>query len=305
MQEKLNKTQQPSLSIVPKLIWKYKIFVSIFSILWSTLILVYLLNQSDIYTAEGLYTPKSADQGGAISQLANQFGGLASMAGLNIGGSSQDKTQLAIELMKSRTFLQAFINKHDLLIPLMAAKGWDKINDKLIIDKDIYDQEKKKWIRTVKEGKDPKPTAWEAYSELIDNISIEYISKKHIIKVNISHYSPQIAAAWLQLLIKELNFFWKEKNLSETKNAIELLEKEASRASIAEVREALYGLIAEHIKTQTLTQVTEEVIFETVGEVTVPEEKSKPKRALLLLFFTIIGFFIASICAVIYGLNRT
>ena len=58
------------------------------------------------YTSEALLAPRSNNAaGGALGQMASQFGGLASLAGVNLGGmSDQGDTVIAIEMLKSREF---------------------------------------------------------------------------------------------------------------------------------------------------------------------------------------------------------
>ncbi len=76
--------------------------------------------------------PKADDGAGGLAKLAGQFGGLASLAGVNIGGSGESKTDVAIELLSSRYFLQSFIEEHDLIVPLLAVTKWDEQSDKLV-----------------------------------------------------------------------------------------------------------------------------------------------------------------------------
>ena len=52
----------------------------------------------------GFFVPAQGDSGGGLSQLAGQFGGLASMAGISLGGGKGDDNAIAIELLKSRSF---------------------------------------------------------------------------------------------------------------------------------------------------------------------------------------------------------
>ena len=73
--------------------------------LFSVLVALYLPNK---YTAEALLAPRSdGAAGGALAQMASQFGGLASLAGVNLGGlGDQGATDVAIEMLKSREFFQ-------------------------------------------------------------------------------------------------------------------------------------------------------------------------------------------------------
>ena len=77
----------------------------------------------NIYRAEALLAPNDQQGTGGLSALAAQYGGLASLAGINIGSGSADKTALGLEILKSRKFVSEFIERHDILVPLIAVYG--------------------------------------------------------------------------------------------------------------------------------------------------------------------------------------
>ncbi|MDQ9094145.1 Wzz/FepE/Etk N-terminal domain-containing protein [Pseudoalteromonas haloplanktis] len=106
-------------------IWRGKWFLAIVIILFSIISIFYALEQPNIYKSEVLLAPAETDKNAGLSGLAGQFGGLASLAGVNIGGPSINKTQLALEVLKSRKFTTEFIQRHKILPQLMAAESWD------------------------------------------------------------------------------------------------------------------------------------------------------------------------------------
>ena len=300
-------TQKPtaaSLSLVPYFIWKYKVFIVCFTIFFSSLMVVYAVNKPNVYTVQGLYMPKGAEEGGGLAKLAGQFGGLASMAGVNLGGGGGDKTDVALALLRSRAFLQAFIEKHYLVVPLLAVEKWDKDTNRLIIDPELYDEENRVWIREVPKGKSATPSYWEAFPKLVEAISVDYASKKGTLSIKLTYYSPEVAAKWLDLLVKEMNLFWKNKTQKETEKYIDLLQAEAEKPLPNELKSVLYSLIGEQTKTLLLNNITDEVMFETVASVVVPEDKSAPSRALLCIVAFIFSFFFSSFISILFGLNR-
>lgn len=296
---------QPSISDVPRILWRHKVFLGIFTLFCTVGMLIYAITLPNVYTAEGLYMAKGGDDAGAMSKLASQFGGLASVAGINLGGGGIDKTEIALELITSRAFLQGFIEKHDLFVPLFAVNGWNKEDNELLIDDDIYDSENNIWVREVKLGKTPKPSSWEAYTKLREKIDIEYRPKKGIILIKITYYSPILAAEWIELLAHDINLFWKTKSSDETSKSIKFLTQQASETSVAELRKVFYELIAENTQTNLLSQITDEVMFETISNAVIPEEKSAPKRALLILFAMVIGSILAAIIVLVFDTRQT
>ncbi|SIQ50716.1 Chain length determinant protein [Shewanella morhuae] len=91
-------------------IWQGKWLIIAITTVFAIGSVVFAVMQPNIYKSEALLAPAAEEQGGGLSALASQFGGLASLAGVNLGGKGgTDKTQLAIEVLKSRQFTSEFI----------------------------------------------------------------------------------------------------------------------------------------------------------------------------------------------------
>ncbi|WP_229660119.1 Wzz/FepE/Etk N-terminal domain-containing protein, partial [Tersicoccus solisilvae] len=146
-------------------IWQGKWLITGVTLVFAVSSAVIALMMPNIYKSEALLAPASEEQGaGGLAGLASQFGGLASMAGINLGGSGgSDKTQLAIEVLKSRQFIGDFIEKHQILPELMAVDKWNMVDNTLSFDPNVYVQESKTWVRDVKLPFQPKPSLQEAY----------------------------------------------------------------------------------------------------------------------------------------------
>lgn len=303
-QSPASKSDDIKLSHLLGILWNYKIFIISFTFMCSLATVIYAINKPNEYKAVGIYMPKGEDAAGGLSKLAGQFGGIASLAGVNLGGSAENKTEVALELLTSRSFLQAFIERHDLIAPLMAVKSWDEKTNQLIYDADLYDIDNQVWVRQAPPGKKAKPTAWEAYEFLKKEISVEYESKKGIIKISLTYYSPHLAAQWLELLVKDINNFWQQRTINESERYIEVLSNKAQSTQLSELKEIFYTLIAEQTKSSLLAQATDETMFETVAKVIVPEEKSAPSRALLCIIGFVFSGFFACVISLMLGISK-
>ena len=73
------------------------------------------------YKAEATIATVSSG-GGALSGLAGQFGGLASLAGVSIGGGGESAKLIAI--LKSRSLAENVIRQENLM-PILFASQWD------------------------------------------------------------------------------------------------------------------------------------------------------------------------------------
>ncbi|MEY8213827.1 MAG: Wzz/FepE/Etk N-terminal domain-containing protein [Colwellia sp.] len=271
-------------------IWAGKFTIIIISMIFAVASVFFALSKPNIYKASAILAPASSKSGaGGLGALAGQFGGLASMAGINLGGGGGDKTALALEILKSRSFIEAFITKHDLLVPLMASKKWDMASDALILDEELYDEVNNKWIREVKAPKTPEPSSWEAYREFSKLIAVSQDKTTSMVNIDIEFFSPSIAKQWLTWLIQDINEFMREQDQIEAKASIDYLTKQLANIKVATMETVFYQLIEEQTKNMMLTMVKKEYVLKTIDPAQVPDTKDKPKRALIVVLGTMLG----------------
>ena len=94
------------------------------------------LSLPNIYQSTAILAPKSDGGSGGLSRLASQYGGLASLAGINLGGVGGDgmtKSAIALEKMKSLSFFRKHLYE-DVLVDLMAVESWDASARQLVYD---------------------------------------------------------------------------------------------------------------------------------------------------------------------------
>jgi LPS O-antigen subunit length determinant protein (WzzB/FepE family) len=74
---------------------------------------------------------------------------------------------------------------------------------------------------------------------------------------------------------------------------IEYLQEQIGKTSISEMQGVFYSIIEEQIKNKMLAEASPDYAFLVVGPSMVPEEKSKPKRALMFVSGTLVGFLLS------------
>lgn len=277
-------------------IWQAKIWLFGASFTVAVVVALYSLTLPNIYRSEALVTPVSEGAGGKLSSLAGQFGGLASLAGISLGKGDSNKATIALEKLKSRDFFYKFAEKHQILVPLMAAKSWDQETEQLVIDESVYDETNQKWVRSVRAPRKPKPSLQEAHKIFEDNLIITQDKVTGTIKIKYDHVSPIIAQNWVSALIADLNEEIRQRDINEAQSSINYLQQQITDTKITEIKTVLYQLIEEQTKTLMLANVKPEYILETVDPAVVPEIKFKPGRAVMvigaamLIFIVGVGF---------------
>ncbi len=270
------------------MLWAGKQWIAAVTGAAAVLSVIIALLMTNIYRSEALLMPTSSD---GVSSLAAKFGGLASLAGVSLGGGSggADKTALGLEVIKSRQFLQTFIEKRDILVPLMAAEGWNASSDTLKINDDQYDVEAQKWVRDVDPPKTPEPTLQEAHEAFLTMLSVSQDKESGFVSLAVEHVSPTVAQQWVTWLIEDVNDAIRSQDVIQAERSIEYLKKQIELTSVAELQAGFFELIQEQTKTIMLANASPEYVFRTVDPAVVPEKKLKPKRALICVLGTMLG----------------
>lgn len=283
-------------------IWQGKWLIIAITTLFAVASIFYAINQPNIYKSEALLAPAEQEGGGGLSALAGQFGGLASLAGVNLGGGSSNKAQLAIEVLKSRQFTSDFIQKHNILPDLMAAESWNMQTNKVVYDDEIYDAQHNKWVREVKAPFKPEPSMQEAYKEFSKIVSTSTDKETSMVKISVEHLSPVIAQQWVNWLVEDINKTMKDRDVIEATTSTAFLTKQIEQTNIADIRAVLYKLIEEQAKTIMFANVRDEYVFKTIDPAIKSEIKYKPKRLIIVVVGAAFGFFL-SIMALLFRRN--
>lgn len=270
-------------------LWANKIKIIGVTAVFAVVSVIYALSVSNQYKASALLAP-AQQQSGGLSGALGQLGGLASLAGVSIGGGDSSEAEVAQEIMKSWSFIEGFIADHDLAVEVYAAEGWSRESNQLKFDNDVYEVKTKTWlVENDNSGQLGPPTSWQLFEKFSEMLAISEDKKSGLISVSIEYYSPQIAKHWLDLYISSINKHMQARQVVKVSNNIKYLEAQIEKTSITEMQEVFYTIIEEQIKSQMLAEASPDYAFVAVSPSMVPEEKSQPKRALICILGTLLG----------------
>lgn len=268
-------------------LWRGKWIVLATTTLFAVAGVFYALSKPNIYQASVLLAPVQ-DEGGAAG-LSGQLGGLASLAGINLSGGGANKTVMAKQVLQSRAFLSGFIHRHNISVPLMAAKSWSMERQEWVINGEAYNPEAGEWLQD-EEGQNLKPTDWDMVKQFKANhLSISEDKETGMITLNLKSQSPPVAKEWAEKLVHDINQYMRRQDVKDAEARITYLEKKLSETNISGMQQVFYQLIENETRTVMLANAQAEYIFKTVDPAVVPQEKSEPKRALIAIVVTILG----------------
>ncbi|OOE97468.1 LPS O-antigen length regulator [Salinivibrio sp. MA351] len=251
----------------------------------------YSLSLPNTYKSEALLAPANESGGGSLAGMAGQLGGLASLAGVNLGSGGGSETQIALATLKSRQFISEFVHKHQLAVPLAATEGWDAETNQWLINLERYNPETQTWLKSDDAPADQPamPTDWQLYKAFSSKLETATQKDNGLITISFESQSPVFAQQVVELLVNDINAHVKKEKLAETKTNIGYLRQQLENTNLTQMQNVFYQLIEEQTKSLMLAEVQDEFVFKTVDPAIVPEEKAGPKRALICVLATLLG----------------
>ena len=257
-------------------------FVSIIGVIYSLLL-------PNIYESKTMLAPVNASSG--ISGALGSYSGLAGLAGISIpSGGDEGNSAKAIQKISSLSFFQNNILANIHLPDLMAVKSWNAKTNTLIFDESIYDTSSNTWIRDFSYPQQQIPSAQEIFEVVkTEHLSLSEDKKSGFITLSIKHQSPFVAKQWVELVVNEVNAFYRQKDKLESERAVSYLNQQILMTGLSEIKQVLAQLLQEETKKLTLIEANQYYVFDYIDPPAVMEEKSEPKRALIFILSALLG----------------
>lgn len=256
------------------ILWRERWIIIAISFAVAVAVAAVALMQKDKFEASVVVSPVSNNQGGGkLGGLTSQFGGLAALAGISVGGDGNRNESIAV--LQSQALTERFIVDNDLM-PILFADKWDAAA--------------KKW--TVTDGPQ-QPTLWKA-NQLFKRIrKVNDDKKTGMITVTVSWTDPALSAQWANGLVKLTNDVLRSQAVHESGEHIEYLTEQAAKTDVAPVRSAIYSILESEIKNSMLAKGPGDYALKVIDPAVTPERKSGPLRSLWVLAGGFVGFLIS------------
>ena len=279
-----------------RVIWKGKKLIIWMVVILTLTTAVASFFMTNIYTAKAVLKPVSPkDNGGRLSSLASQFGGMAALAGIAMPNPTSS-TEI-VKLLESNILRKNIIERYNLL-PVLFPDKWDeekktwKKSGVSLNPLNLISKIKHKQSKTGK--KDPDvPDTWDGIRELDKNVNIHYNLKEDIITITVNFRDPDMAAKIANYFIASAN----DHISSEAKRIAginkDYLEKQLQETKDNLVQQKIYSLIAEKIETMMMAEVKEGFAFKVLDPPMIPDMKSSPKRVQMVIIAFIASLLLA------------
>jgi uncharacterized protein involved in exopolysaccharide biosynthesis len=232
--------------------WKW-LFVSGF--LFGALGLAHALTSKPLYRADvTLAYVEDRQSISGLAGLASQFGGLASLAGINLGDPGSAKYE-ALGILQSRQLTADFIARQELMKKFYAGR---------------WDEKTKTWRLGLLSRRAPTLSdAIKVFDRRVRKVNVD--PKSGLISVSIIWGDPREAANWANALVADANNRLRERSIQESEERIAYLRKEISDSGLIGVHESLNRLMESEIKSISIARTREDYAFRVVDPARIPE----------------------------------
>lgn len=226
---------------------------------------------------------------GGLSSIASQLG-VDGLVGLELPNPPLTE---ALTVLKSRALTEHFLKKYNVL-PELYPYRWDA--------------DKKQWkppsaltrfmrgLQGLPQG-DGSPSIWDAVKKMDRVLKVDVDRKNEIVLVSVDWTDPAIAAKWANEIVHDTDEVLRQRTLTETGRSIAFLEAQAAQASLSELRQSIYSVATQELRRSMLANVRANFALKVLDPAVPPEERSWPRRTLLVVVATIFGFFLGCLIA--------
>jgi len=221
------------------------------------------LTATPIYRAEVEVTQVIEPNISGLQQLASQFGGLASLAGINVRSTTADPSFRAI--LRSRRLVEEFVLRNDVLTAL--------------------------YPEGPPEG--GEPSLWLAVKDFREGILlINEDLPRSVITISMDWTDPEVAARWANEFVALANEILRKRAIDESTRNIAFLNQQVQHTNVVEVQRVMYDLIESETKTLMLANARSEFAFRVIDPAVPPEIRISPRRTVIVIACGMVGGFL-------------
>tara|TARA_B110000444_G_scaffold146817_1_gene137258 strand:- start:14213 stop:15124 length:912 start_codon:yes stop_codon:yes gene_type:complete len=269
-------------------LWQGKWLIIALTSFFSISAVLYSLYLPDIYEPEALLSPVGSE---GRSSSSNSIGGLASLAGINLSSKPSGNSAKALEKVKTLSFFQDNILPNIHLPDLMAMQSWNADTNTMSY-KSEYNQETKTWNEI--------PSAQESYDEFKDLMKFSQDYDSGFVTISIKHKSPHVAKEWIELIVNQLNYFFRTNDKQEAQLSMDFLNAQIAQTSYTEIKQVIAQLLQNKMQQLTLIEANEFYVFSYLDPPQVMEKRDEPNRVSI----SILGFIFGGMLGILVVIIR-
>lgn len=250
-----------------RMLWRRRVLVAIFAAATGAVAVVYALVSTPIYRAESVVTPLADSGFGDAASVLGRFGGLASLAGIDLGNRGV-AAQEAHAVLQSRRLVEEFIRRNGLVDEILPPGG-------------------------------ETSGLWHAVQRFRNTVvDVNMDEQDGTTTVSVEWKDPALAARWANGLVALANELMRAKAIADSTRNIAYLQKQIETTNVVEMQRVMYDLIENETKTLMLANARADFAFRVVDPAVTPEARVRPKRKLIVVTGVAVGLILGVLVAV-------
>lgn len=226
------------------------------------------------YRAATLLVASAPDRGvgSGLSSAFSSLGGLASLAGLNVGQDASAADE-ALAVLRSRQFTEKFIGDKNLL-PKLFSERWDQVAGR--------------WTAPP----DRRPTLGQGFRYFDTYVRTVLRDKRTgLVTLQIDWKDRVDAADWANDLVHRLNAEMRGRAIAKADASLGYLRHELEATTFLESKEAINRLVEGQINRRMIASVTEEFAFGVVDRAVPPDQGDtvRPNKPAMIVIGLLLG----------------
>jgi uncharacterized protein involved in exopolysaccharide biosynthesis len=220
------------------------------------------------YRADVLLAPVRTKSAADLASPIGSLGGLASLAGITLGGNTSEP----LAVLESRDLARQFIEQQNLL-PVIFAGKWDA-----------------KLARWTPADSRDWPDVRDGVKYLINNVrSVKEDKKSGLVTLTIEWKDAKTAADWANLYADRANERIRTRALLEAQANVSFLEHELTATSVVTLQQSIGRLLDTELQKLMLARENKEFAFRVIDRAEVPKWRVWPKRVQTIALATLFG----------------
>ena len=268
-----NAKNQVTIKELWNIVWEGKWLIVAITTAFAVISIAYALLATEWYRAEVLLAPTKAD---SVPSISGQLGGLAALAGVNVGDFGGGETAEAVATLESRDLARVFIESNGLM-PVLLYEDWDEAGEtwKVSSAEDIPD------IRD----------AVEVFHEKV--LRVQKDRESGLVTVAVEWIDPYLAAQWASKIVRLTNDRLRQRALEDAEKNVTYLQSELGTTSVVTLQQSIGRLLETEMQKLMLAKKNDEFAFRTVDTAKPPKKPSRPMRSIIVLTGLLLGGLVA------------
>jgi uncharacterized protein involved in exopolysaccharide biosynthesis len=248
-------------------LWHGKWVIAAVTALGASVALAYTFFATEWWRSEAVLAPV---EDRSMPAIAGQLGGLAALAGVNLGGSGTSVDALAI--LRSREFASDFIEDKG-LVPVLFADEWDA-------DRGAWRSTEPRKQRDVRD-------AVKKFHKDVLRVSQDRQTK--IVTLTVEWTDADVAAQWARELVDRVNARMRERALQRAEGNLAYLQAELAKTNVVTLQQSIGRIMESEMQSLMLARGNTEFAFRVLDAPSVPKFQVRPKRLFVVVLGTLVG----------------